>query len=144
MLKYSSPGRARRLGGIAFTVALTISAIYAVSFASGIALAQKPASDAAQTFSPPSGTSNLAANGAESPPGRINIDVNAMEVREILRLIADASGHNIVVNDRVKNTKLTLHFADIPWTDALNVVVMGAGLVATQSGNITFVDVAHK
>jgi bla regulator protein BlaR1 len=125
MLKYTSPGHVRRLSGVAFTVALTISGIYAVSFASGVALAEKPSS-----------------NSVDSTAKRITLDANDKNTREVIMMIADESSHNILVSDQVSG-KVTVHLKDVPWTKALEIVALSQGLVTRQSGDITLVDVAH-
>ena len=116
MLKYSSPGRIRRASGVAIAVALAVSGICAVTFAS-----------------PPS---------PESTAKLITIDAQDMDTRDVLKMIADKSGQNFLVSDEVRG-KITVHLKDIPWTKALNTVVLSQGLVTKQSGDITLIDVAH-
>ena len=131
MLKYTVPGHARRLSGAALTVALAILGIYAVSSASGVALAQRASSGSAQAL-----------NGVESTAKRITLDADAKDTRAVLKMIADESSHNILVSDQVTG-KGTVHLKDVPWTKALDIVALSQGLVTKQSGDITLVDVAH-
>jgi beta-lactamase regulating signal transducer with metallopeptidase domain len=116
MLKYSSPGRIRRASGVAIAVALAVSGICAVTFAS-----------------PPI---------SESTAKLITIDALDTDTRDVLKMIADKSGQNFLVSDEVRG-KITVHLKDIPWTKALNTVVLSQGLVTKQSGDITLIDVAH-
>jgi beta-lactamase regulating signal transducer with metallopeptidase domain len=116
VLKYSSPGRIRRASGVAIAVALAVSGICAVTFAS-----------------PPS---------PESTAKLITIDAQDTDTRDVLKMIADKSGQNFLVSDEVRG-KITVHLKDIPWTKALNTVVLSQGLVTKQSGDITLIDVAH-
>ena len=120
MLKYSSPGRIRRASGVAIAVALAISGIGAVTFAS-----------------PPSAEST-----AKLITKLITIDAQDTDTRDVLKMIADKSGQNILVSDAVRG-KITVHLKEMPWTKALNTVASSQGLVTRQSGDITLVDVAH-
>jgi bla regulator protein BlaR1 len=116
MLKYSSPGRIRRVSGVAFAVALAVSGLCAVSFAA-----------------PPS---------PQSTAKLITVDAVDTDTCDVLKMIAEKSGQNILVSDGVRG-KITVHLKDIPWTKALNTVVLSQGLVTKQSGDITLIDVAH-
>jgi hypothetical protein len=121
MLKYSSPGRIRRASGVTIAVALVLSGICVVAFAA-----------------PPSSTTT----SVDSTAKLITIDAKNTETRDVLKMIADKSGQNILVSDEVRG-KITVHFKDMPWTKALNTVVLSQGLVTKQSGDITLVDVAR-
>lgn len=116
MLKYSSPGRIRRTSGVAVAVVLAVSGFCAVAFA---------------TPPVPESTAKL-----------ITIDAKDADTRDVLKMIADKSGQNILVSDEVRG-KITVHLKDMPWTKALDTVVQSQGLVTRQSGDITLVDVAH-
>jgi type II secretory pathway component HofQ len=78
----------------------------------------------------------------QSTAALITIDAKDTDTRDVLKMIADKSGQNILVSDAVAG-KITVHLKDIPWTKALNVVAQSQGLVTRQSGDITLVDVAH-
>jgi hypothetical protein len=125
MLKYSSPGHIRRASGAAIAVALAVSGICAVTFAS-----------------PPSLAQSATPTSVESTAKRITIDAQDTDTRDVLKMIAEKSGQNILVSDAVRG-KVTVHLKDIPWTKALNTVVLSQGLVTKQSGDITLIDVAH-
>jgi len=125
MLKYSSPGRIRRASGVAIAVALTASGICAVTFAS-----------------PPGPAERATSTNVESTAKRISLDAQDTDTRDVLKMIADKSGQNFLVSDEVRG-KITVHLKDIPWTKALNTVVLSQGLVTRQSGDITLIDVAH-
>lgn len=65
----------------------------------------------------------------------VTVMVRDADVREVLRLISDASGFNIVVGPGVEG-KLTLSLADVPWDQALDVVLQTLRLGAERNGNI--------
>ncbi|HEV7607876.1 MAG TPA: M56 family metallopeptidase [Steroidobacteraceae bacterium] len=125
MLKYSSPGRIRRASGVAIAVALAVSGICAVTFAT-----------------PPTPAQSPTPGSVDSTAKRITIDAKDTDTRDVLKMIADKSSQNFLVSDEVRG-KITVHLKDIPWTKALNTVVLSQGLVTRQSGDITLIDVAH-
>lgn len=65
----------------------------------------------------------------------ITIQVRDMDVVDVFRVIAEASGFNIILGDDV-NGKLTLSLIDVPWDQALSVVMQQMGLAAERSNNI--------
>lgn len=84
------------------------------------------------------GCSLAAADGpAKRPPRRrITLDLQDAEVRNVIRLIAEVSQLNIVVGDDVEG-KVTLKLRDVPWDQALDVVLKAKGLgMAWEGDNI--------
>lgn len=65
----------------------------------------------------------------------VTLQVRDVDVGDVLRLIGDASGFNIVVGDDVKG-KLTLSLVDVPWDQALDVVLHSLHLGAERNNNI--------
>ena len=56
----------------------------------------------------------------------------------MLQLLADASGQNIVVSDSV-NGSVTLRLQNVPWDQALDIVLRTKGLDKRQEGNVIIV-----
>lgn len=65
----------------------------------------------------------------------ITLQVRDVEAADVFRLIGDASGFNIILTDDVKG-KLTLSLVDVPWDEALEVVLKILGLTAERNKNI--------
>jgi len=65
----------------------------------------------------------------------INIDFQDADLIHVFRLIADISGYNIVVSPDVKG-KFSMKLIDVPWDQALDVILRNYGLSKTISGNI--------
>jgi len=65
----------------------------------------------------------------------ITLKVHDSDVRDVLRLIGEASGFNIVIGDGVQG-KITLSLEDVPWDQALNVVLNSMKLGAERNNNI--------
>ncbi|MCW5890671.1 MAG: type IV pilus secretin PilQ [bacterium] len=80
-----------------------------------------------------------AANSAVGTQGyrgnRISLDFKDADIQNVLRVLADVSGMNIIATDDVKG-KITLHLSDVPWDQALDLVLRTNRLEATQEGNV--------
>ena len=66
---------------------------------------------------------------------RITLDFHDIEVRNLLRLIADVSKKNIVVSDDVSG-KVTVSLRNVPWDQALDLVLKTKGLDKEELGNV--------
>lgn len=65
----------------------------------------------------------------------ITLQVRDMEVRDIIRLIGDASGFNIIIADDVSG-RLTLSLTDVPWDQVLDIVLRSLNLGADRTNNV--------
>ena len=65
----------------------------------------------------------------------VSFDFKDADVRDVLRILADISGFNMVVAKNVAGT-VTLKLNNIPWDQALDVVLEDAGLGAIVEGNV--------
>lgn len=63
----------------------------------------------------------------------ISLDVKDADIRDIMRMFSQASGLNIIVSDDVK-AKVTLSIADVPWEDALNMLLRTNNLTMLKEG----------
>jgi type IV pilus assembly protein PilQ len=66
---------------------------------------------------------------------RITLDFHDIEIRNLLRLIADVSKKNIVVADDVTG-KVTVSLRNVPWDQALDLVLLSKGLGKEEMGNV--------
>jgi type IV pilus assembly protein PilQ len=80
-----------------------------------------------------------AASGAPQKKGytgrRISLEFHDIEIRNLLRLIADVSKKNMVVADDVAG-KVTVSLRNVPWDQALDLVLRSKGLGKEEIGNI--------
>ncbi|ABC80421.1 type IV pilus secretin family protein [Anaeromyxobacter dehalogenans] len=80
-----------------------------------------------------------ASSGAPQARGytgrRITLDFHDIEIRNLLRLIADVSKKNIVVADDVSG-KVTVSLRNVPWDQALDLVLRSKGLGKEEMGNV--------
>jgi type IV pilus assembly protein PilQ len=73
----------------------------------------------------------------------LTLNFQDIEVRAVLQLLADASGQNIVVSDSVGGS-LTLRLQNVPWDQALDIVLRTKGLDKRQDGNVIIVAPAEE
>ncbi len=69
---------------------------------------------------------------------RITLNFQDIQVRSVLQLIADVSNLNIVVSDSVAGS-LTLRLTNVPWDQALDIVLETRNLDMRRSGNVIWV-----
>lgn len=66
---------------------------------------------------------------------RISIDLQDADVEHVLRLISEISGYNLILDDGITG-KISLKLVDIPWDQALDLVLLQRGLGMVVKGNI--------
>jgi type IV pilus assembly protein PilQ len=83
-----------------------------------------------------------AANAADDKPvytgERLTLNFQDIETRAVLQLLADASGQNIVVSDSVSGN-VTLRLQNVPWDQALDIVLRTKGLDKRRQDNVIIV-----
>ncbi|MGA8893321.1 MAG: type IV pilus secretin PilQ, partial [Anaeromyxobacteraceae bacterium] len=78
----------------------------------------------------------LGAPGQKQYSGqRINLEFHDIDVRNLLRLLADVSKKNMVVADDVQG-KITVSLRNVPWDQALDIVLQSKGLGKQEVGNV--------
>jgi len=69
---------------------------------------------------------------------RLSLNFQDIPVRAVLQLIADFTGLNVVVSDSVKGN-LTLRLKNVPWDQALDIILQAKGLSKRRSGNVLLI-----
>ncbi len=69
---------------------------------------------------------------------RLSLNFQNIEVRAVLQLIADFTGLNMVASDTVSGT-VTLRLKNVPWDQALDIILKSKGLGMRQVGNVIMV-----
>ena len=69
---------------------------------------------------------------------RLSLNFQNIEVRAVLSLIADFTGNNLVATDTVSGN-VTLRLRNVPWDQALDIILKSKGLGIRQSGNVMMV-----
>jgi type IV pilus assembly protein PilQ len=68
----------------------------------------------------------------------LSLNFQDIEVRSVLQLLADFTDLNIVVSDSVSG-KVTLRLKNVPWDQALDIILRTKGLDKRKSGNVIMV-----
>ena len=77
-----------------------------------------------------------AASGASKYKGRrVSFEFKDIDLHNLLRVIAEVSKRNIVVSDEVKG-KITIRLRNVPWDQALDLILKTKGLGKEETGNI--------
>ena len=74
---------------------------------------------------------------------RISLNFQSIEVRAVLQLIADFTELNLVASDSVTGS-ITLRLQNVPWDQALDLVLKTRGLDSRQIGNVLMVAPAQE
>jgi type IV pilus assembly protein PilQ len=69
---------------------------------------------------------------------RLTLNFQDIDVRSVLQLLADTSGQNIVVSDSVTGN-LTLRLQNVPWDQALDIVLRTKGLDKRRQDNVIII-----
>lgn len=69
---------------------------------------------------------------------RLSLNFQNIEVRAVLQLIADFTGVNMVTSDSVSGN-VTLRLKNVPWDQALDIILKTKGLDKRQKGNVMLV-----
>ena len=69
---------------------------------------------------------------------KLSLNFQNVEVRSVLQVIADFTGMNIVASDTVTGN-LTLRLKDVPWDQALDLIMQTKGLDKRQNGNVVWI-----
>jgi len=68
----------------------------------------------------------------------MSLNFQDVEVRAVLQVLADYAGVNLVASDSVQGS-VTLRLQDVPWDQALDLVLRSKGLARRQDGNVLLV-----
>jgi len=74
---------------------------------------------------------------------RLSLNFQNIEVRAVLQLIADFTGINMVTSDTVDG-ELTLRLKNVPWDQALDIILKTKGLDKRKSGNVMLIAPAEE
>lgn len=74
---------------------------------------------------------------------KLSLDFQRIEVRSVLQLIADFTSLNLVASDTVQGD-ITLRLKNVPWDQALDLILKTKGLAKRQSGNVLMVAPADE
>jgi type IV pilus assembly protein PilQ len=87
--------------------------------------------------------SSLFSETKEYEGQRLTLNFQDIETRAVLQLLAETSGRNIVVSDTVQGN-VTLRLRNVPWDQALDIVMTTKGLDMRENGNVIIVVPAEE
>lgn len=77
-------------------------------------------------------------NGRGYRGDKLSLNFQNVEVRALLQVIADFTGLNVIASDTVGGS-LTLRLKDVPWDQALDIVMQARGLDMRRQGNVLWI-----
>lgn len=69
---------------------------------------------------------------------KLSLNFQDVDVRSVLQVIADFTNFNIITSDTVKGN-LTLRLKDVPWDQALDIILQAKGLDMRKNGNVIWI-----
>jgi type IV pilus assembly protein PilQ len=69
---------------------------------------------------------------------KLSLNFQNVEVRSVLQVLADFTGLNIITSDSVSGN-LTLRLKDVPWDQALDIILRSKGLDLRKDGNVVWI-----
>ncbi|MEN6586320.1 MAG: type IV pilus secretin PilQ [Sulfuricella sp.] len=81
----------------------------------------------------------MVASGKQGYAGeKLSLNFQNVEVRTVLQVIADFTNLNIITSDSVSGS-LTLRLKDVPWDQALDIILNAKGLDKRKNGNVIWI-----
>ncbi len=87
---------------------------------------------------PQRATAGSDAQGARYVGEKLSLNFQNIEVRALLQVIADFTQFNVITSDSVSGS-LTLRLRDVPWDQALDIILQAKGLGMRKSGNVLWI-----
>jgi type IV pilus assembly protein PilQ len=81
---------------------------------------------------------NKLVQGAGFQGEKLSLNFQNIEVRALLQVIADFTNFNVVTSDTVTGT-VTLRLKDVPWDQALDIILQSKGLGVRKNGNVLWI-----
>ena len=69
---------------------------------------------------------------------KLSLNFQSIDVRQVLQVIADFTGFNVVTSDSVSGT-VTLRLLDVPWDQALEIILQSKGLGVRKNGSVLWI-----
>lgn len=74
---------------------------------------------------------------------KLSLNFQNIDVRSVLQVVADFTGLNIITSDTVSGN-ITLRLKDVPWDQALDIIMQSKGLTQRKNGNVVLVAPAEE
>ncbi|MFA7270335.1 MAG: type IV pilus secretin PilQ [Sterolibacterium sp.] len=77
-------------------------------------------------------------SGSGAQGEKLSLNFQNIEVRAVLQVIADFTNFNIITSDTVSGN-VTLRLKDVPWDQALDIILQAKGLGMRKNGNVIWI-----
>jgi type IV pilus assembly protein PilQ len=74
---------------------------------------------------------------------KISLEFKDADIKNVFRLLAEVSGKNIVITDDV-NRKVTIRLIEVPWDQAMDLIIDTNGLGKDETGNVIRISTAGR
>ncbi|HWP22659.1 MAG TPA: type IV pilus secretin PilQ [Candidatus Binatia bacterium] len=92
----------------------------------------------------PAATPDREVTGEKQYTGqKISLEFKDADIKNVFRLLAEVSGKNILVTDDV-NKRITVRLIEVPWDQALDLIVETNGLAKEETGNVLRISTAAR
>jgi len=81
---------------------------------------------------------NRLAQGSGYSGEKLSLNFQSIDVRALLQVIADFTNFNVITSDTVTGN-VTLRLKDVPWDQALDIILQSKGLGVRKTGNVLLV-----
>jgi len=89
------------------------------------------------------GTDKVTGEGKKYSGEKISLEFKDADIKNVFRLLAEVSGKNIVITDDV-NRKVTVRLIEVPWDQAMDLIVDTNGLGKDETGNVIRISTAGR
>jgi type IV pilus secretin PilQ/predicted competence protein len=91
----------------------------------------------------PLGTDKVPADDKKYTGQKISLEFKDADIKNVFRLLAEVSGKNIVITDDV-NRKVTVRLIEVPWDQAMDLIIDTNGLGKDETGNVIRISTAGR
>jgi type IV pilus assembly protein PilQ len=81
---------------------------------------------------------SASSGGVASPVQNISLNFQNIDIKTLLQVFADFTGLNLIATDSVSG-QVTVRLNDVPWPQALQIVLQSKGLASRQEGRVLWV-----
>jgi type IV pilus secretin PilQ/predicted competence protein len=91
----------------------------------------------------PLGTDKVPTEDKKYTGQKISLEFKDADIKNVFRLLAEVSGKNIVITDDV-NRKITVRLIEVPWDQAMDLIIDTNGLGKDETGNVIRISTAGR
>jgi type IV pilus assembly protein PilQ len=114
-----------------------------VTLVSGGVRADIRSEDLAKTSGKAPGSDKLQNDKKEYTGQKISLEFKDADIKNVFRLLGEVSGKNIVITDDV-NRKITVRLIEVPWKQAMDLIIDTNGLAMEEAGDVIRVSTATR